>query len=134
MTPTQVNAAIRSAYKASPDGGLTGVSAPLDKSSALGGPLSRIKDFASGFLRSAQDALVDKVNLANILVPGGAAAARVGAEAAKKAAGAADKAAGAAARVAGSASDGVRSGFKLATAVIVLIVGLWAWSVAKPKG
>ena len=130
MTPAQVNSAVRDAYKAAPNGGLTGVSATGDASSSAGGPLARLKNVTAGFIRAASS----YVNPFNILVPGGEAAAKIGAQAAKNATAAAKDAAAAAKQAVGSAADGISSGFRWITIVVVVIAALWAYSIVRPRG
>jgi enhancing lycopene biosynthesis protein 2 len=98
-----------------------------DASNTDGSILSRLAAIASGFIRKSAEVTADALKPGNVFVPGGSQAAQAATKVAADATQTAKK-------VALSAADGVRHGFAAASFVIVFVVGIWIWSVVKPRG
>lgn len=125
MTALEAAAAVRERVSTLPN--TRQVSAvSVAKSGATTSPFQSIL----GIARVAKDVALDIFAPSELSVPGTAPIAR---SVAKGATRVADAAAGGIKDVAASATKGIQSGFKTGTLILVLIVGLWAWSVVRPR-
>jgi hypothetical protein len=125
LSPTQAAAAALTAYKASPGGGLTGVSVPNDANAETGGPLSRIVAITNGFLKSAAQRTIDVLSPANVFVPGGADAARMIARTAQNSSESVKN-------VTSAAGAGIKKGFTMAAFILTAVIGVYLWSIFRP--
>ena len=113
MTPNQTAGLIASASGSNPGGGGPAVSGSGNESL-----ISRW----SGYVKSLAERTVGALKPGSLLVPGGTEATKAAARTAESAA-----------VVAESAGEGIKSGFKMATFVVVLLVGLFLWKTFKPS-
>lgn len=124
MTPIEASAAVRGALASVPNTrALTVVSSPKP-----GVAISAL-DSLLGYAKVAKESVLDIFAPNDFNVPGAAPIARAVAKGASKVA---DAGASTIKSLGTSATEGVKSGFKMATLILVLIVGVWVWSVIKP--
>lgn len=127
LTAQQAANAVREAYQKLPGGGLSGVNVTQDPNYS-GGPLQSIKSYAVGAAKGLFSTVQSIIPGVNVL--GTVDAARGAANATKSAAQAAES-------TLRSASAGIKQGLSRgigwAVFVLLIVVGLWAWNIVRPR-
>lgn len=122
MTPTQAAETVRRASAAAPDGRVGIVSAPGQPN--YDSPLQRLGALAAGLYRTVAGTAVDAAR--DILVPGTAPAAKALARTAVNASESVKE-------VATAAGKGIKSGVQTGALIVTLLIGLYIWSLARPR-
>lgn len=123
MTPTQASAIVDAGFKAAPGRSVNIVSTATDSAGPLGGFL---KVFS--LLGDTGKSIFGPSDLG---IPG---TAPIAAATARAAARVGDATAHQIDSIGSSVATGVASGAKWGALILVLIVGVWVWSVIKPRG
>lgn len=126
MTPAETATVIRAGLAAAPQGKIGAVSVSSSGPKVYHSPFDTVKAYLSVITKTA----VDVFGPSEFNIPGTAPIARSVGKSVMKVG---NEVSAGVHKAAESATEGIKSGFKYGTLIIVVIVGVWLWSVVKPR-